>query len=103
MANRLYFQQGARPAPVDRARREAVVDKKDDVKTDGQKKVEVEKARKKETASADKNNDAGPVLAPERDVRLYFLRFDEKTEKVSLAGRKGPYAPTCPFWGPCRS
>ncbi len=99
MANRLYFQQGARPAPEDRARREAVVDKKDDVKTDGQKKAEVEKGEKKETASADKKNDAGPVLAPERDVRLYFLRFDEKTEKVSLAWAKRTIRADVPLLG----
>lgn len=100
MANRLYFQQGTRPGSEDRARREAaVVDKKDDVKTDGQKKAEIEKGDKKETASGDKKDDARPVLAPERDVRLYFLRFDEKTEKVSLAWAKRTIRADVPLMG----
>lgn len=87
MANRLYFRQTDWIASDGRpTRQEAVVEDKKDASSPGvERKADELKDGKKETASVDKNDGEKHVLAPEREVRLYFLRFDEKTEKVDLA------------------
>ncbi|HSV96597.1 MAG TPA: GerMN domain-containing protein [Spirochaetota bacterium] len=87
LVDRLYFKPGT-PTEKDRPtpRQEiADADKKEASKTADVEKEADEKKDKKETVREDKKHSPGETLAPTREVRLYFLRFNEKTEKVGLA------------------
>ncbi len=83
LANRLYFQPGVMQVKDRPSERHETADagKKDaEAKKDADAKTE-----KKETVRQDKKSTGDQALTPEREVRLYFLRFNEKTEKVNLA------------------
>ncbi len=83
LANRLYFQPGTGPVKDRPSERHETADAgKKDVEA---KKDSDEKKEKKETVRQDKKSTGDQALIPEREVRLYFLRFNEKTEKVNLA------------------
>lgn len=87
LANRLYFQPGVKPVKDRPAARHETADagSGDTEKKAEEKKDVGEKKDKKETVQGDKKDVADRALTPAREVRLYFFRFNEKTEKVSLA------------------
>ncbi len=80
LASRLYFQ----PAPPKAKAPVARHDVADSAQKDAVKAAD-ERKDKKETTRGDKKEAGDQALIPAREVRLYFLRFNEKTEKVSPA------------------